>query len=173
MAIPWGIGNALIGMASIALAGRDVQKAERLLDEATSALRHAGPWFLNLPLYIHAIAAVQRGDADATIALVHESLLCSRQVRDRFAFIYALVPLAAAAALKGEDGWAARILGARDAIADRTGTTVSSDSIRQLRERVEQQARARLGGIKWARAYETGRAASVDSLLNDIENAHL
>jgi predicted ATPase/DNA-binding XRE family transcriptional regulator len=173
MAIPWGIGNALIGMASIALAGRDVQKAERLLDEATSALRHAGPWFLNLPLYIHAIAAVQRGDADATIALVHESLLCSRQVRDRFAFIYALVPLAAAAALKGEDGWAARILGARDAIADRTGTTVSSNSIRQLRERVEQQARARLGGIKWARAYETGRAASVDSLLNDIENAHL
>ena len=171
MAAPWGTGNALIGMASIALAARDVPKAERFLDEATSVLRHAGPWFLNLPLYIHAIAAVQRGDADAAIALVHESLLCSRQVRDRFAFVYALVPLAAAAGLKGKDAWAAKILGARDAITERTGTTVSSNSVRELRERVEQQARARLGVAKWARAYESGRTASVDSLLEDLEHA--
>jgi predicted ATPase/DNA-binding XRE family transcriptional regulator len=171
MAMPWGIGNALIGLASIALIARDVPKAERLLDEATSVLRHAGPWFLNLPLYIHAIAAVQRGDADAAIALVHESLLCSRRVRDRFAFIYALVPLAAAASLKGKDAWAAKILGARDAMTERTGTTVTSNSVRELRERVEQQARVRLGLIKWGRAYETGRTASIDSLLSDIENA--
>jgi predicted ATPase len=171
MAMPWAIGNALIGLASIALIARDVQKAERLLDEATSVLRHAGPWFLNLPLYIHAIAAVQRGDADAAIALVHESLLCSRRVRDRFAFIYALVPLAAAAGLQGKDAWAAKILGARDAMTERTGTTVSSKSVRELRERAERQARARLGLIKWERAYETGRTASIDSLLRDIENA--
>jgi hypothetical protein len=170
LAIPWGVGNALIGMAGIALAARQVQKAERLLDEATGVLRSAGPWFLNLPLYIHAIAAVQRGDADGALALVHESLLCSRQVRDRFAFIYALVPLAAAAGLKGKDAWAASILGARDAMTQRTGTTVSSNSVRELREHVEQQARARLGVDNWARAYETGRTASVDSLLEDIEN---
>jgi len=169
--MPWGVGNALIGMASAALGGRDFQKAERLLDEATSVLRHAGPWFLNLPLYIHAIAAVQRGDADGAIALVHESLLCSRHVRDRFAFVYALVPLAAAAGLKGEDLWAAKVLGARDAIAERTGSTVSSQSMRQLRDQVEQQAKARLGLTTWARAYETGRSASIDSLLNDIESA--
>jgi predicted ATPase/DNA-binding XRE family transcriptional regulator len=170
-AMPWGVGNALIGMASTALAARDVQKAERLLDEATSVLRYAGPWFLNLPLYIHAIAAVQRGDADAAIALVQESLVCSRHVRDRFAFVYALVPLAAAAGLKGNDAWAAKVLGARDAMTERTGATVSSNSVRELRDRVEQQAQARLGSIKWARAYETGRTASIDSLLNDIENA--
>jgi hypothetical protein len=170
-AMPWGVGNALIGMASAALATRDVQKAERLLDEATSVLRHAGPWFLNLPLYIHAIAAVQRGDADAGIALVRESLVCSRHVRDRFAFVYALVPLAVAAGLKGNDAWAAKVLGARDAITERTGATVSSHSVRELRDRVERQAQARLGSIKWARAYETGRTASIDSLLNDIDSA--
>ena len=169
--MPWGIGNALVGMATAALAARDVQKAERLLDEASSVLRHAGPWFLNLPLYIHAIAAVQRGDADAAIALVHESLLCSRHLRDRFAFVYALVPLAAAAELKGMDALAAKALGARDAITERTGATAASHSVRQLRERVEQQAKARLGLREWARAYETGRSASIDSLLNDIENA--
>ena len=77
--------------------------------------------------------------------LVRESLVCSRQVRDRFAFVYALVPLAAAAGLKGNDAWAAKVLGARDAITERTGATVSSNSVRELRDRVEQQAQARLG----------------------------
>jgi hypothetical protein len=168
--MPWGVGNALIGMATAALAARDVQRAERLLAEATSVLRHAGPWFLNLPLYIHAILAVQRGDADATIALIHESLLCSRDVRDRFAFVYALVPLAAAARLKGEDAWAAKVLGTKDAIAERSGGTTSSTWIQQLRERVEQEARERLGLTEWTRAYESGRTVSIDSLLDDLEN---
>ena len=51
LAIPWGIGNALTGMAAVALAAGDADEAERLLDEATSVLRHAGPWFLTLALY--------------------------------------------------------------------------------------------------------------------------
>jgi predicted ATPase/DNA-binding XRE family transcriptional regulator len=169
MAMPWGIGNALIGLASTALAGREVQKAERLLEEATSALSDAGPWFLNLPLYIHAIVAIQRGDADATIAFVQESLRCSRRVRDRFAFVYALIPLAAAAELKGNDAWVANVLGARDAITERTGATVSNNSVRELREGVEQRARTRLGPTRWAQAYDAGRSASIDSLLQDIE----
>ena len=172
-AMPWGVGNALIGLAGAALAARDVKKAERLLNEATSVLRHAGPWFLNLPLYIHAIAAVQRGDADTAIACVQESLQCSRQVRDRHAFVYALVPLAAAAGLKGKDAWVAKVLGARDAIAERAGATVSGNSVRELRERAEQQAQGRLGPVKWARAYQIGRTASIDSLLDDIEAADI
>ena len=48
LAIPWGTGNALTGMAAVALATGDAGEAERLLEEATSALRHAGPWFLSL-----------------------------------------------------------------------------------------------------------------------------
>ena len=48
LAIPWGIGNSLNGMAKVALATGDAAEAERLLDEATSVLRHAGPWFLAL-----------------------------------------------------------------------------------------------------------------------------
>jgi hypothetical protein len=42
--------------------------------------------------------------------------------------------------------------------------------MRQLREQIEQQAKARLGLSEWTRAYETGRTASIDSLLSDIEN---
>jgi tetratricopeptide (TPR) repeat protein len=170
-AVPWGIGNALIGMASLALATGDTGDAERLLDEATAVLRQAGPWFLNLPLYIYAILAVRRGDADAAIALVHESLTCSRQLQDKFAFVYALVPLAAAAAQKGYDAWAARILGVRDAVTERAGATLANNSVKDLREHAERQARARLGPDRWARAYAAGRRASIDSLLRDIESA--
>ena len=49
LAINWGIGNALIGLAGIALSTGDTGGAENLLDQATSVLRQAGPWFLNLP----------------------------------------------------------------------------------------------------------------------------
>ena len=150
---------------------RRSDSAEQLLDEATAVLRDAGPWFLNLPLYIHAILAVQRGNPDAAIAFVRESLACSRQLQDKFAFVYALIPLAAAASLKKEDAWAARILGARDAITERTGGTVADRSIRGLREEAERQGRGRLGPDRWARAYAAGRTASIDSLLKDIEAA--
>jgi len=167
----WGIGNSLMGMASVALAAGDIVTAERLLDEATAVLRQAGPWFLNLPLYIRANLAVQRGNADAAIEYVRESLTCSRELRDKFAFVYALTPLAAAAALKGDDLWAARVLGARDAVIEQTGTTAVDASVRERRERTERDVRERLGDQRWARAYAAGRSASLDSLLKDIDAA--
>ena len=173
LGVVWGMGNALIGKAGVALAFGDTAQAERLLDEATSVLRETGPWFLNLPLYVRAILAVRRGDADAAIGFVRETVICSRQLHDRFAFVYALIPLAAAAALRGDDVWVARILGARDAITERTGTTVSDKSVRDLRDRAEEQARTRLTAERWSRAYAAGRSASIDSLLHDIESALL
>jgi hypothetical protein len=167
----WGIGNALMGMASVALASRDIGTAERLLDDATSALRQAGPWFLNLPLYIRANLAVQRGQADRAIEYVRTSLTCSRELHDKFAFVYALTPLAAAAALKGDDTWAARVLGTRDAVTEQTGASSVDKSVRELRERIEREVRGRLGSDRWAEEYATGRRASIDDLLTDIEAA--
>ena len=171
LAIPSGSGNALSGMAVLALATGDVGQAERLLDEATSVLQHAGPWFLTWALYVRAILAVRRGNADEAIALVRESLILVRKLHDRFAFVYALVPLAAAAVLKSDDAWVARILGVRDAVTERTGVTVADKSVQDLRERAEREARARLGPAQWARAYGAGRRTSIDSLLKDIESA--
>jgi len=165
----WGIGNALMGMASVTLASGDIVTAERLLDEATSVLRQAGPWFLNLPLYIRANVAVQRGNADAAIEYVRESLTCSRALRDKFAFVYALTPLAAAAALKGDDVWAARVLGTRDAVTEQTGASAVDTAVRERRERTEREIRERLSPEDWTRAYAAGRTASLDSLLNDID----
>jgi tetratricopeptide (TPR) repeat protein len=171
LAIPWATGNALAGMAAIALATGDTREAERLVDRATSSLQQAGPWFLHLGLYVRAILAVRRGKPDEAIAIVRESLNDVRELRDNFAFVYALVPLAAAAVLRGDDAWGARILGVRDAITDRTGTTVVDKSVHDLRDQAESEVRARLGPDRWERAYAAGRATSIDSLIEYIDRS--
>ena len=169
LALPWGLGNSLTGMAAVVLATGDAAHAERLLDEATSVLRHAAPWFLSWTLYLRAFLAVRRGNPDEAIAFVRESLTHIRQLHDKFAFVYALVPLAAAAVLKGDDEWAARILGARDAVTERTGATVVDKSVDDLKEQAEREVRARLGPDRWARAYAAGRVTSIDALMKDID----
>jgi predicted ATPase/DNA-binding XRE family transcriptional regulator len=169
MAVPWGTGDALNGIAGVALATGDVGEAERLLDEATATLRQAGPWFLLLTLYVRAILAVREGSPNRALAFVRQSLVSIRDLHDRFAFVYVLVPLAAAAVLKRDDAWAARILGARDAVTERTGATVVDRAVRDLRDQAERETRARLGPDRWARAYAAGRRASIDALLKEID----
>ena len=170
LAIPSGTGIALSGMAVLALATGDSDHAERLLDEATSVLRHAGPWFLTWALYVRAVVAVRRGNPDEAIALARESLIRIRELHDKFAFVYALVPLTVAAVLKRDDAWAARMVGARDAVTERTGLTVVDKAARELQAESEREARARLGPDRWALAYAAGRGASIDSLMEDIDS---
>ena len=83
-----------------------------------------------------------------------------------------MVPLAAAATLKRDDAWAARILGARDAVAERTGATVVDNSAHNLLRMAEQEGRARLGPDRWAAAYTAGRESSIEALLTDIDGVH-
>jgi predicted ATPase/DNA-binding XRE family transcriptional regulator len=161
--VPWGIGSALNGLAGLALATGDAAGAEPLLAEATSVLRNAGPWFLMPVLYVRAIRAVRKGDADEGLALLHENLNRIRELHDKFAFVYALIPLAVVATLKGDDARAARILGARDAVIERTGLSVVDTPVHDLREQAERTARARLGADRWNRAYAAGRMISIDS----------
>jgi hypothetical protein len=164
LAIPWGRGTSLGGLAGVALAAGEIREAERLLNEATRTLQGAGVWFLTPVLCFRAVLAVHRGDADGAIALMQESLTHIRLLQDRFAFVYALVPLARAATLKGEHAWAARLLGARDAVAESTGATIVDHAVQRLRDDAEREARSHLGAGEWARAYAAGRIASIDSL---------
>jgi len=169
--IPWGTGQACAGLAWVALAADDLGEAERLLDEARLALRDVGPWFLSLVEYLAASLAVRRGNPDDAIAEVRETLVRVRELKDKFAFVHALVPLALAVARKGDDTRVARILGAQDAVAESTGVAIVDRSARELREEVERGARARLGPGQWARAYAAGRKTSIESLINEIEGS--
>jgi predicted ATPase/DNA-binding XRE family transcriptional regulator/energy-coupling factor transporter ATP-binding protein EcfA2 len=172
LALGWGIGNALTGLATVHLATGDATSAERLLDEAISVLRPVGPWFLALALNVRATLAVQRKSADEAIAIVRESLTLIRGLHDNHAYVFALGPLAVAAMLKGDQAWAARILGARDAVTERThATVVVRQSLDNLTGLAEREVRAYLGPDRWSRAYASGRTASIDYLLSDIERA--
>src|SRR5262249_25636086 len=168
--ISWGVVNAVMGMAAVALASGDTEETERLLDEADAMLQTVGPWFSSLAAYVRAILALRRGSPDEAIAHVHGSLMKMRELHDNFAFVYALIPLAAAAVLKGEDAWAARILGVRDAVTQRTGAAAIDKSVNDLRDQAERDVRVRLGADRWNRAYAAGRRMSIDSLLTDIQN---
>ena len=156
-------------MAAAALATGDAGQAERLLDEAASVLRDAGPWFLSLGLYMRAVLAVRRGNADQAIALVRESLTRIRELHDKFAFVYALVPLAAAAVTQGRRRMGGADSG-RPGRRHRThGATIVDQPVHDLLEQAEREARARLGPDRWAQAYAAGRKTSIDSLLKEID----
>jgi predicted ATPase/transcriptional regulator with XRE-family HTH domain len=170
-AIPWGIGAAASGLAWVALSSGDQVEADRLVTAAMASLEPAGPWFLALGLYIRVVLELHRGNADRVIALMRQSLARVNEAQDRFAVVYGLVPLAIAAAMKGEDAWMARILGAREAISDRTGTTVVDPFLRELCERTERAARQRLGADRWAASFNDGRQSSIETMLGDIDAA--
>lgn len=165
----WGRGGALSGLAWVALATGDREGADRLVVEAASSFGQAGPWFLALGLYIRVVLTLQRGNADEVIALMRQSLIRVRQTQDRFGVVYGMVPLAAAAALKGDYAWVARILGARDAITERAGTVLIDPVMRDLGAQIESEARTQLGADGWAQSHADGRRSSIDSMLEDIE----
>jgi hypothetical protein len=137
-------------------------------DAKTKVLSGVGPWSSLIVLSVRAVLAVRRNRPGQAIALAGDSLARIHALHDRFAFLYALVSLAAAAELSGDDAWAARIVGVRDAVTERTGATAVDQSVRDLEERVERGSRARLGPRRWSREYEAGRKASVESLLKEV-----
>jgi predicted ATPase/DNA-binding XRE family transcriptional regulator len=165
----WRMGSALTGLAWVALDTDHPTDAERLLAEATHALDEAGPWFLLLVEFLRATLAVRRDEADQAIALVRSSLTRIRVLRDQFAFLYALVPLAGAAALKGKDVWVARILGARAAVAELSDAAVVDNYLRDRLANIERECKARLGLDRWTRAYTRGRTTSIDELSKDVD----
>jgi hypothetical protein len=112
---------------------------------------------------------VQRGAASEAMALVRDSLTLVTDLRDKYGLAFTLVPLATAAVLRGDDIWAAQILGARDVISERTGATIVLKMVHDLHAQAERDVRARLDADQWSAAYTAGRKASIDSLLAGID----
>jgi ATP/maltotriose-dependent transcriptional regulator MalT len=169
LGIYWSIGSALSGLGGVLLAMGDTDQALRVLDEATAALTGAGPWFLAPVRSYRATLALQRGNTDEAIALMRESLIDIRMLQDKYAYVYALIPLASAALLKGDARWAARILGAHDTLAERSGFRVAIALISDLRVRAERDARKLLGPERFQQEQAAGRGMSIEQLMNEID----
>jgi tetratricopeptide (TPR) repeat protein len=167
----WAIGNGLSGLAASLMALGDDAGAAARVAEAEIVLQEAGPWFLALTRYVEAMLALRRHDADAALRQVRNSLTHIRAMQDKFTFVNALVALFLAAVLKGDDEWAARIQGAREAVTDRTGVSPSDQPVHEIRTEMEQAIQRRLGAERWGRAYAAGRSGSIDTLLGEIDQA--
>lgn len=168
LGIPWGTANALIGNAVVALSTGNPAQAEGLLDQATPFLERAAPWFTARALVLRAILAVQAGQADKAIALIRDSLVQLRDLRDKYAFVHAMAPLAAAAVIQRKYVWAARIVGASNVVAERAGAAVVPIAVQNLQREAERVVRAQLGPQRWAQAYAVGRTMTIDKLLQEL-----
>ena len=168
---PWVVGNALGGLAWVALANGDRAEAEQRIHETIAVLKALGPWFCAHCNFLSALLAVQAGDANQALSAVRDSLALLRETQDRFGVMYAFAPLAGVASLLGEDGWVARIVGASDALTERSGVRNVDPLGQKLWTRARLDAQTRLGPERWARAYEAGRRSSIDLLLKEINRA--
>jgi transcriptional regulator with XRE-family HTH domain len=63
----------------------------------------------------------------------------------------------------------ARVLGVRDAVAERTGATLTDRTVHGFRVRAEREVRERLGPDRWALAYAAARKISIDALMQEID----
>ena len=97
--------------------------------------------------------------------------LSIRELHDKFAFVYALVPLARRGGSERRRRLGGADSRARDAVTERTGATVVDNSVHDLRDRAERDVRARLGPDRWDRAYAAGRVSSIDALMKDIDRS--
>ena len=58
-------------------------------------------------------------------------------------------------------------------MTERTGATAVNRSVLDLKDEAERTVRDRLGEDRWARAYTSGRRASIQSLIGDLDSGKL
>ena len=171
LAIPWGVGNSLNGLAKVALATNDVAAGGTPARRGRVGASAGCPWRLALVWFRRALLAVRRGNpAEAFARWGGKASPCSGSSATSTRIVYAMVPLAAAAEFQGDDLWAARILG-RPGRPHGTHRRVGrrQNGCTTLEPRRNEKVRARLGPDGWDPAYAAGRVTSIDSLIKDID----
>jgi hypothetical protein len=142
LAVPGGAVNALGGMAAVAFATGDDGEAPILLDGSDPCVKTRS--------VVRVRRAPRACDAGATRQPRRSDRDCSRRPRGdpnaagQVRVCGRVDTAAAAAAIKGDQAWAARVLGASDAVSERTGAAIVDRSVQALKERTE-SARAPRG----------------------------
>jgi len=162
-----GAGLALTVPVYLALAEGHFARAEQFLDESEELLRSDGSWWhLTATLTIRATVTATRGDHGRTLILLRESLMLAPRLNDTQAVVYGLEGLAGALAmLGGQERRAARLLGAAEALRERTGSAIAMPLWCELYERHLAALRTRLDANGLAAAWAEGRALTPDEAV--------
>jgi tetratricopeptide (TPR) repeat protein len=171
-----GVTAALNGLALIAIAEDDFERAEQLFDEAFALSEQRGDvFYVAAQDVVRAYLAFGRGELERATALCTRALAsCSRYGYVQFS-AYALETLAGVAAAEGRPGHAARLLGAALAIAERLGAGreggaqhsggVAYDWEARAVRRVLDAAQRELGTSAWDAAVAEGRTLTIADAL--------
>jgi non-specific serine/threonine protein kinase len=109
------------------------------------------------------------GELERAAALHAESIALFRGLGEQQGIAACLYGLAGVAGARGEHGRAARLCGAGDALAAAAGTPGGAAPFpaqRAVYERVQEAARAALGGAAFAAARAAGRALALDQAID-------
>ncbi|SEK79652.1 Predicted ATPase [Blastococcus sp. DSM 46786] len=160
---PAGAGIAALVPVQVAAASGALADADLLLDTAEQLLRRAGgSWGIAVTLNIRVMIGQLAGQGPELLPLLHESVTRSAALRDNAAFLYGLTSLAEVLVDKGDGPVAARLFGAAESLAERTGLSMQPPASRALHEGRVARLRAELDPAVLAAAWSAGRSLSPD-----------
>jgi predicted ATPase/class 3 adenylate cyclase len=155
------LASYLINLGYESLLQGDPERGAALNEEAAVLLRERGHKAkLQYALDNLGWAALVSGDNERAHSLHRESLELSRELGDKLVAAESLEGLACSAA-RGEEEWAATLLGATEALRASVGYHQAPRE-RALREPFLGAARSRLEEAKWEAALAAGRAMTFD-----------
>ena len=165
----WGIGNSLLEWQ--ALPWRPVISITPSVCLMKRPQCFAMPGLgSSISLSISARTALRRGKADEAIALIRESSAAVARFTTNSHSSSRSLRWPPPQPRRRRHG-PHELLGTWDAVTERIGASAVDKTVRELRERTEREVRERLGPARWSGAYAAGHAASIDSLLKDIDSA--
>jgi predicted ATPase/transcriptional regulator with XRE-family HTH domain len=157
---------ALVGLAHAAIGSGKLADADLMLARAESELRQPGgaPWSLAVALSARGRVALLMGDSGRTAELVPEAVTILARLQDVWSMVQALTNLADAAFLRSDPQHAARLYGAVDALAERSGATVFP-VYREFSHHCRRAATARIGSGTFNTLHAEGAALPSEELV--------
>jgi predicted ATPase/DNA-binding SARP family transcriptional activator len=158
-----GVSSSLINLSDVALSQRDYARAETLAHEAVLLTRELGHDVRELAALLNlGLASLHRNRDEQARATFRDAVRLSHTLRYPECLVVCLEGLAALDDRHGNSVRAARLMGAADALLETTGYVLESGE-RELHERTLGMVRASLDGEGFEKAWQEGRALSLEA----------
>ena len=166
----WGAAASLGGLGMAVFHQGEVERGATLCEEALALLREVGDrWGSASSLNDLGLIALEQGDVERAAACFQESLEQWRDLGDEGSNAWNLEGLAEVARLRGQAERAARLLGAAEALREKTGLPAPPNYC-SYRERWIAATRAQLGDIEFEMAWAEGRAMAAEAMAHALSN---
>ena len=159
------IGLALIHLGDVARQQGGYERAAALYQESLALYREGGSkWGIALPLQNLGRIAIAQGDYRRAAGLFQESIRLYREVGNTPDVATCLAGFAGLASAEGQPERAARLLGAAQALLDRTSTVIEPANRLEFDQELA-AVRTQLGEETFTAAWANGRAMTLEQAI--------